>query len=88
MTEEVDMTREEVKGNLVKIISEVLPGEDVSDIEDDNVPFVNRVEMDSMDFLDIVLSLTKEYKIDIPDSDFSHLRTMKDTLDYLMPKIS
>ncbi|WP_425340742.1 hypothetical protein [Candidatus Magnetobacterium casense] len=41
-----------------------------------------------MDFLDIVLSLTKEYKIDIPDSDFSHLRTMKDTLDYLMPKIS
>ncbi|MBF0336239.1 MAG: acyl carrier protein [Nitrospirae bacterium] len=82
------MTREEVKGNLVKIISEVLPGEDVSDIEDDNVPFVNRVEMDSMDFLDIVLSLTKEYKIDIPDSDFSHLRTMKDTLDYLMPKIS
>ncbi|KJU83531.1 phosphopantetheine-binding protein [Candidatus Magnetobacterium bavaricum] len=88
MTEEVDMTREEVKDNLVKIIGEVLPGEDVSDIADDNVPFVNRVEMDSMDFLDIVLSLTKEYKIDIPDSDFSHLRTMKDTLDYLMPKIS
>ncbi|MBF0537622.1 MAG: acyl carrier protein [Nitrospirae bacterium] len=82
------MTREEVKGNLIRIIGEVLPDEDVSEIKEDDVPFVNRVEMDSMDFLDIVLSLTKEYKIDIPDSDFTHLRTMKDTLDYLMPKIS
>ncbi len=34
------------------------------------------MELDSMDFLDIVMELRKRYRIQIPEEDYPHLATM------------
>ena len=43
------------------------------------------MELDSMDFLDIVMELRKLYRVQIPESDYEHLASMDSTVAYLTP---
>ena len=36
----------------------------------DEVPFREQLELDSMDFLDIVMELRKRYRMQIPEEDY------------------
>jgi acyl carrier protein len=40
-----------------------------------------------MDFLDIVMELRKQYRVQIPEDEYHHLTTMQSTVDYLNPKL-
>ncbi|MBF0554998.1 MAG: acyl carrier protein [Nitrospirae bacterium] len=82
------MTREDIMKSVITIIQEVMPEKDCSSIQDTDVPFVNIVDMDSMDFLDVIMALQKKYLIEIPDADFGNMRNMKSTLDYLETKLA
>ena len=55
-----------------------------ADLKDD-VPFREQLELDSMDFLDIVMELRKRYRIQIPEDDYSELASMDSTVEYLEP---
>ena len=52
------MTGPEIREAVINILSVIAPDEDFSAINDD-VPFRDQFEMDSMDLLDIVLELRK-----------------------------
>ncbi len=79
------MTREELREHVLDIIRDIAPDEDLSSIDDDE-PLRDQIDLDSMDFLDIVLELRKRYKVEVPEEDYPKLRTMNSTLDYLLPK--
>jgi acyl carrier protein len=38
-----------------------------------------------MDFLDIVMELRKQYRVQIPEDEYSHLTTMAGAVRYLLP---
>ncbi len=59
------MTVAEIKAAIIRSLSDIAPDEDLSDLKED-IPFSEQLEMDSMDFLDIVMELRKRYRI--PDS--------------------
>ena len=80
------MTREELRQAVLDIIGDIAPDEDLSEITDEE-PLRDQVELDSMDFLDIVLELRKRHRIEVPEDDYPQLVTMKSTIDYLLPKI-
>ena len=48
------MTRAEVRQAILDIIEELVPDEDLSKI-DDNEKIRDQIELDSMDFLDIIM---------------------------------
>jgi len=79
------MTREELRSHVVEIIADIAPDEDLSDINDDE-PLRDQIELDSMDFLDIVLELRKRHRVEVPEEDYQELATMDSTIDYLLPK--
>lgn len=81
------MTKEELRQAVIDIIADVAPDEDPNQVKDD-VPLRDQLELDSMDFLDIVLELRKRYKIKIPEEDYPQLRTMNSTIEYLMPRMT
>ena len=62
------MTPEEIRQVILDILTRIVPDEDLSDLNDD-VPFREQMELDSMDFLDIVMELRKQYRIQIPEED-------------------
>jgi acyl carrier protein len=80
------MTGAEIKEAVVDILSDIAPDEDLSGLKD-NVPFRDQLELDSMDFLDIVMELRKRYRIQIPEEDYPELASMESTVKYLEPRM-
>ena len=78
------MTPAEIQEAILDILSDVAPDEDLSHLEDE-VPFRDQIEMDSMDFLDIVMELRKRYRVQIPEEDYPALGSMASTVKYLEP---
>jgi acyl carrier protein len=78
------MTTAEIRNAVIDILSNIAPDEDLSGLKDD-VSFREQLELDSMDFLDIVMELRKRYRIQIPEDDYMELASMNSTVRYLEP---
>jgi acyl carrier protein len=78
------MTPGEIKQVILDILEGIAPDEDLSSLKDD-VPLREQLELDSMDFLDIVMELRKRYRVQIPEDDYVELATMASTVKYLSP---
>lgn len=75
----------EVRQKVMDIIADVAMDEDLSEIKDD-VALRDQLDLDSMDFLDIVMELKKRHSIVVPQEDFPHLVTLDSCVEYLGPK--
>jgi acyl carrier protein len=80
------MNAEEIRQVILDILTRIAPDEDLSDLQDE-VAFRDQMELDSMDFLDIVMELRKQYRIQIPEDDYQNLTTMNSTVAYLEPML-
>ena len=78
------MTGEDVRQAIISILVDIAPDEDVSAINDeDNLR--DQIDLDSMDFLDIVMELRKRFNIEVPEKDYGQLATMASCATYLQP---
>ena len=64
------MTPEEIRNVIIDILNDIAPDEDLSDLND-SVDFRDQLELDSMDFLDIVMELRKRYSVNVPEEGLS-----------------
>jgi acyl carrier protein len=78
------MTPAEIKEVILDILEGIAPDEDLSGLKED-VPLREQLELDSMDFLDIVMELRKRYRVQIPEDDYVELSTLQSTVKYLAP---
>ncbi len=81
------MSPAEIRDEIIDILSDIAPDEDLSDLKDD-VSFREQMELDSMDFLDIVMELRKRHRIQIPEDEYGELASMSSTVKYLEPKMA
>ena len=80
------MIKQQVKDIIVGIIEMVAPDADLSNLKSD-VGLRDQLDMDSMDFLDIVMELRKRYQIEVPKEDYPMLATLDSCISYLTPKL-
>jgi acyl carrier protein len=80
------MTSAEIQAAILDILSDIAPDEDLSGL-DAKVPFRDQIELDSMDFLDIVMELRKRYRVQIPEEDYPALASMASSVEYLLPRM-
>jgi acyl carrier protein len=80
------MTAEGIRKAILEIIRDILPDEDLGGLAPDKT-FREQINLDSMDFLDIVMELRKRYSIEVPEKDYPNLATMDSSVGYLMPKM-
>ena len=71
---------------ILGILERIAPDEDLTNLKD-GVAFREQMELDSMDFLDIVMELRKMYRIQIPEDDYQNLVSMDSTVSYLTPML-
>jgi len=81
------MTHEEIALAVKDIIATIAPDEDLSRLVPE-VKLREQIELDSMDFLDIVMELRKRYGVQVPESDYGALATLQGCVDYLAPKLA
>ena len=79
------MTKDEIKQIVLDIISEIAPDEDLSDVKPE-IRLRDQLELDSMDFLDIVMELRKQHSIEVPEEDYQQLASLDSCANYLQPK--
>ena len=80
------MRRDEIKDVILEIIEDIDEEADLASL-DANAPLRDQLDLDSMDFLDIVMELRKRYKLQIPEEEYPQLATLASCVNYLEPRL-
>ncbi len=80
------MTLEEIKNVIIEIIQDIDEDADLSSLNPKEA-LRDQLDLDSMDFLDIVMELRKRYKIQIPEADYPELASLDSCVNYLGPRL-
>jgi acyl carrier protein len=81
------MTEDQVKQIVIDIIDEIAPDEDTSNVKSE-INLRDQLDLDSMDFLDIVMELRKQHNIEVPEADYPQLASLDSCAAYLTPKFN
>jgi acyl carrier protein len=77
----------DVRQAVLDIIADVAPDEELDGLKAAD-SLRDQLDLDSMDFLDIVMELRKRHKVEVPSEDYSHLATLDSCVTYLTPKFA
>lgn len=80
------MTREDIKNLILEIIADIDEDAEFETLQADQ-PLRDQLDLDSMDFLDIVMELRKRHQLQIPEDDYPQLATLDSCVNYLEPKL-
>lgn len=78
------MTRNDIRDLILEIIEDIDDEADFDSLDPDQ-PLRDQLDLDSMDFLDIVMELRKRHKLQIPEEDYPQLATLNSCTNYLEP---
>ena len=81
------MTKDECKKVVLDIIADIAPDEDLSNVKPE-IRLRDQLQLDSMDFLDIVMELRKRHAIEVPEKDYLQLASLDSCAEYLTPKFN
>jgi len=80
------MTQEEIAQKVQDIIAQNL------DVDKNAVvptaSFINDLNADSLDIVELVMGIEKEFDIEIPDDEAEKIRTVQDAVDYIVSHVS
>ncbi len=80
------MTRDKIKNVILEIIMDIDEDAEIEGLKAAE-PLRDQLDLDSMDFLDIVMELRKRYKLQIPEADYPELATLESCVNYLEPRL-
>lgn len=79
------MSETELRETVLRILGELAPEADMSELEPD-VRIRDQLDLDSMDFLNFLIAVHEATGVDIPEADYTKLRTLDDIVAYLKAK--
>ncbi len=77
------MTQEELRAVLIQALSDVAPDADPGAL-DPGAELAEQLDIDSIDFLNVVVSVHEQTGIDIPERDYPKLATLDGAVAYLL----
>jgi acyl carrier protein len=78
------MSNKEIQEKVKKIIAEKL-SVDISEVKPE-ASFVDDLGADSLDLVELIMSMEEEFGVDISDEDAEKILTVKDAMDYVAKK--
>jgi acyl carrier protein len=81
------MKAEQIKAVLFEELNNLAPEADPSAIEGD-ANLREALDLDSMDFLNLVIALHRRLGIEIPEAEYGELKTLNRTVSFLAAKSS
>ena len=80
------MKEVDIKPAVLAALSEIAPEIEVDNF-DPQGKLRDEADLDSMDILNFVVALHERFKIDIPESDYSHLATVDSCVAYIASRL-
>jgi len=75
-------TADEIRKTIFDVLGAIAPEVEPASIVPDQ-PLREQVDLDSFDFLNVIIRLHEVLGIDIPESDYAELMTLESAVDYL-----
>ena len=72
---------EDIDTKVIEIVSEQM-GVDKSEVTRET-HFINDLNADSLDTVELVMAFEEAFEIEIPDEDAEKIRTVQDAIDYI-----
>jgi acyl carrier protein len=79
------MNPDEVRATIADVLRSIAPEVELGAL-DAAAPLREQIDLDSMDFLNVVVGLHERLQVDIPESDYAQLATLDGLVDYLVAK--
>lgn len=79
------MEKSEIRKAVLRAISSVAPEADL-DALDPAANLGEELDLDSVDFLNVVVALNKDLGVEIPEADYAKLATLDAFVEYLAAK--
>lgn len=79
-------TTEEIASKVQDIIAESL-GVNRSEVVP-SASFITDLNADSLDVVELVMAIEKDFDIEIPDDEAEKIRTVQDAMDYIIAHVS
>ena len=80
------MNEAEIRTVALSVLKSIAPEIEEDELRDDR-PLRNHVDLDSMDWLNFLLGLHRELKVEIPEADYANLVTLNDVTAYLLQRV-
>jgi acyl carrier protein len=81
------MTPEAIRAIAISTLQSIAPEVEEDDLVG-NKPLRNQVDLDSMDWLNFLIGLHQQLKVEIPEADYAKLVTLDDVVGYLTARKS
>jgi len=75
-------TPDEIRQTVLRLLGEIAPEVDLSLVKPD-VSFRDQLDIDSMDFLNFVISIHKTFGVEIPETDYPKYGTLNGCVERL-----
>lgn len=79
------MNEQEIQAGVIATIKGIAPELEESELVAGRA-LREQVDLDSMDWLNVIVGLHQRFGIDIPEADYAKLTTLKDIVGYLVVK--
>jgi acyl carrier protein len=76
----------EIRAGVLGIIKSIAPELEESELKADR-PLRDQIDLDSMDWLNVLVAVHEKLHVDIPEADYGKLVTLNDLVAYLGKKV-
>ena len=76
------MTRDEIRNAVLDVLGAIAPEGDFARLKPDR-PLRDQLDIDSYDFLNVMIQLHDRLGVEIPEADYPKLATLDTAVDYL-----
>jgi len=76
------MNADAIRAEVVAVLKSIAPEVEESEL-DPARPLRDQVDLDSMDWLNVIVALHERLKVDIPEADYAKLVTLQDVVAYV-----
>lgn len=73
------------KDVILSIITDVAPDADPGDLRED-ADLRDELDIDSMDFLNILVAVAERLGVEVPERDYDQVRTLQGLVGYIEPR--
>jgi acyl carrier protein len=80
------MTRAEIQVTVLQVLGKIAPEADLGALPETAV-LRDELEIDSMDFLNFAIGLHQALGVDIPESDYERMTSLRACVDYLVSRL-
>jgi acyl carrier protein len=81
------MSEQDVRAAVIGVLKQIAPELEVAELAPDR-PLRDQIDLDSMDWLNVIVALHERLNVEIPESDYAKLTTLDAVVAYIGAKRS